>query len=73
MGDLPGDPVPELVAELAALFEVVDPLRLRPDGGADAVPRGSGARKVAGRGDLQEGVPVAGGINRRLLLRCLRV
>ena len=73
VGDLPRDLVPELVTELAALFEVVDPRGLRPDGGADAVPRGPGAREVGGRRDLQEGVPVAGGIHRGLLLWRVRI
>ena len=61
--DLARRQVAELVAELAALLEQVDPMGLRPHGRRDAVAVRAGARELRRVGHLHQRVPVVGRVD----------
>ena len=65
-GDLARRLVAQLVAHVAVGLDLVDPVVLRDHLRRDSVARRSGAGKLAFRRDVDQGVPVAGGID----LRC---
>ena len=71
--DLAGSLVPQLVTQLTALFEAVDPRGLTAHIGRDAVAGVARSGKLAGRRHLDQRIPVVGRIDLSRLARIRRV